>query len=67
MLMKNILILAGLMALLMMGVVPSRADDVALRSGDQMTIRLAGVPSEEINQVSGVYTVDGAGMSICPT
>ena len=61
MLMKNIHILLGLMTLLMMGGVPSRADDVALRSGDQMTIRLAGVPSEEINQVSGVYTVDGAG------
>ena len=38
-----------------------RADDVALRPGDQLAIRLAGVPSEEINQVSGAYTVDGAG------
>jgi polysaccharide export outer membrane protein len=37
------------------------ADDVALRAGDQLTIRLAGVPTEEINQVSGTYTVDGAG------
>lgn len=37
------------------------ADDVALRSGDQLSIRLAGVPSEEISQVSGAYTVDGAG------
>jgi len=38
-----------------------RADDVPLRSGDQVTIRLAGVPIEEINQVSGNYTVDGVG------
>jgi polysaccharide export outer membrane protein len=37
------------------------ADDVALRSGDQLSIRLAGVPSEDINQVSGAYTVDGGG------
>lgn len=38
-----------------------RADDVALRSGDQLSIRLAGVPQEDIAQVSGAYTVDGAG------
>jgi len=37
------------------------ADDVALRSGDQLTIRLAGVPVEDGAQVSGIYTVDGAG------
>jgi polysaccharide export outer membrane protein len=37
------------------------ADDVALRSGDQLSIRLAGVPSEDISQVSGAYTVDGGG------
>jgi polysaccharide export outer membrane protein len=37
------------------------ADDVALRSGDQLSIRLAGVPSDDINQVSGAYTVDGGG------
>lgn len=37
------------------------ADDVALRSGDQISIRLAGVPSEDISQVSGAYTVDGGG------
>jgi polysaccharide export outer membrane protein len=37
------------------------ADDVALRSGDQLTIRLAGVPVEDGAQVSGAYTVDGSG------
>ncbi|MEY2906416.1 MAG: hypothetical protein RLZZ408_887 [Verrucomicrobiota bacterium] len=40
---------------------PIHADDVALRSGDQLSIRLAGVPSEDISQVSGAYTVDGSG------
>ena len=51
--------LALLLALL--GGLNLHADDVALRSGDQLTIRMGGVPMEEINQVSGVYTVDGAG------
>jgi len=37
------------------------ADDVPLRSGDQVSIRLAGVPAEDISQVSGNYTVDGVG------
>lgn len=37
------------------------ADDVPLRSGDQVLIRLAGVPVEDINQVSGSFTVDGVG------
>lgn len=39
----------------------SIADDVPLRSGDQVSIRLAGVPPEDISQVSGGYTVDGGG------
>lgn len=39
----------------------SRADDVPMRSGDQVSIRLAGVPQEDISQVSGNYTVDGSG------
>lgn len=43
------------------GVQCLRADDVPLRSGDQVSIRLAGVPSEDISQVSGSYTVDGGG------
>ena len=59
--MKKLLIISRFLALLALGVLPCHADDVALRSGDQLTIRLAGVPSEEINQVSGVYTVDGGG------
>lgn len=37
------------------------AGDVALRSGEQVVIRLAGVPQEDISQVSGSYTIDGAG------
>jgi len=39
----------------------SRAGDVPLRTGDQVVIRLAGVPPEDISQVSGNYTVDGVG------
>jgi len=40
---------------------PSFGNDVPLRSGDQLSIRLAGVPIDEVNQASGVYTVDGSG------
>jgi polysaccharide export outer membrane protein len=35
--------------------------DIRLRSGDQMEIRLGGVPVEEINQVTGTYTIDTEG------
>lgn len=40
---------------------PALGSDVPLRTGDQLSIRLAGVPIEEVNQASGIYTVDGAG------
>lgn len=59
--MKKILLIISLLFAMMLGAITSRADDVALRSGDQLTIRLGGVPVEEINQVSGIYTVDGPG------
>ena len=52
---------AAFLALLCLSVPPVHAEDVALRAGDQLSIRLAGVPPEEISQVSGAYTVDGAG------
>jgi len=59
--MKNLLFTTLLFLGLMLGAMHALADDVALRSGDQLSIRLAGVPSEEISQVSGAYTVDGQG------
>lgn len=37
------------------------AQDVSLREGDQVEIRLGGVPADEISQVSGSYQVDGKG------
>ncbi|MEO6052806.1 MAG: polysaccharide biosynthesis/export family protein [Chthoniobacterales bacterium] len=37
------------------------AQDIRLREGDTLEIRIGGVPSEEIGQVSGTYTVDGEG------
>jgi len=42
------------------------AQDAVLRPGDQIEIRLGGVPAEEINQVTGVYTVDGDGFINMP-
>ncbi|HET6892255.1 MAG TPA: polysaccharide biosynthesis/export family protein [Pyrinomonadaceae bacterium] len=40
--------------------------DVLLRSGDQIELRLGGVPSEEMEQVSGRYQVDGQGFLNLP-
>lgn len=42
------------------------AVDLRLRSGDSLEIRLGGVPLEEINQVTGVYTVDTEGFVNVP-
>ena len=47
-------------------VAPASAQDAVLRAGDQLEIRLGGVPIEEINQVTGVYTVDGDGFVNMP-
>jgi len=59
--MKRLLQTAIFLTVFGVGISEGRADDVALRSGDQISLRLAGVPADECNQVSGVYTVDGAG------
>lgn len=40
---------------------PDPEQNVRIRSGDTIEIRLGGVPFEEINQVTGVYTVDTQG------
>lgn len=40
--------------------------DAVLRPGDQIEIRLGGVPTEEVSQVTGVYTVDGDGFINLP-
>jgi protein involved in polysaccharide export with SLBB domain len=37
------------------------AADAPLRPGDQIGMRLGGVPSTEISAISGVYTIDGDG------
>lgn len=42
------------------------AQDAVLRPGDQIEIRLGGVPPEEISQVSGQYQVDGQGFVNMP-
>ncbi|MBE2204705.1 MAG: polysaccharide export protein [Chthoniobacterales bacterium] len=41
--------------------VPAFAQDAVLRPGDQIEIRIGGVPSEDVGQVTGIYTVDGEG------
>lgn len=37
------------------------AQDAVLRSGDSLDLRIGGVPPEEVQQVSGTYTIDGDG------
>lgn len=57
-LMKTLLaVLFGLAAV----VLPLSAQDIRLRDGDQIQLRLGGVPYEEIEQVTGSYQVDGEG------
>lgn len=46
--------------------IPAFGQDAVLRAGDQIEIRLGGVPSEEVSQVTGVYTVDGDGFINLP-
>jgi polysaccharide export outer membrane protein len=45
---------------------PAVAQDAVLRDGDQIEIRIGGVPSEDVSQVTGVYTVDGDGFINMP-
>lgn len=42
------------------------SQDATLRAGDQVEVRIGGVPAEEVSQVSGVYTVDGEGFLNLP-
>ena len=55
-------------AALFVAVIPllSFAEDATLRVGDQIEVRLGGVPSDEIMQVSAQYTVDGSGFVNMP-
>lgn len=41
--------------------------NIRLRSGDSIDLRLGGVPIEEIQQVTGTYTVDTAGFVNVPS
>ncbi len=42
------------------------SQDAVLRAGDTVELRIGGVPSEEIQQISGPYTVDGEGFLNLP-
>ena len=46
--------------------IPAFGQDAVLRAGDQIEIRLGGVPAEEVSQVTGLYTVDGDGFINMP-
>lgn len=48
-------------SLLFSGSFAIQASEVLLHSGDMLNLRLAGVPAEDISQVSGAYTIDGSG------
>jgi polysaccharide export outer membrane protein len=59
--MKSMICQALFVIILLSGGIPLRASEVALHSGDILNVRLAGVPAEDISQVSGFYTIDGSG------
>ena len=42
------------------------AQDAVLRVGDSLEVRIGGVPPEEVQQVSGTYTIDGDGFVNLP-
>ncbi len=58
---KLLLLVAGLLF-----AVSAMGQDVLLRSGDQVELRLGGVPPQEIEQISGQYQVDGQGFINLP-
>jgi polysaccharide export outer membrane protein len=53
-------------ASLSLAAVAGWTQDVRLREGDQVEIRLGGVPQEEVIQVTGPYQVDGQGFVNMP-
>jgi len=59
--MKSIICQALFVIILLSEGIPLMASEVALHSGDILNVRLAGVPAEDISQVSGFYTIDGSG------
>ena len=60
--MKAILVVAAVLIPVAIAV----SQDVPLRPGDPIRLRLGGVPLEEIEQVSGEYQVDGQGFLNLP-
>lgn len=56
--MKRILLLLSVLAATIAG---SSAQETILGSGDMINVKIAGVPANDIAQVSGTYTVSGAG------
>lgn len=49
------------LALSLLAIAPSCFAQAPLRQGDALEIRLTGVPSEEIQQFTAVYTIDDSG------
>jgi len=58
--MKNSLI-ALLFAVFAVGSALAQNTELALKAGDKVTVRIAGVPDNEILQISGIYTVSDSG------
>jgi protein involved in polysaccharide export with SLBB domain len=57
------IMIAGLFGVLASAAI---AQDATLRAGEQIEIRLGGVPADEVIQVSGQYQVDGQGFVNMP-
>lgn len=48
-------------ALFVLGNLTLLAQDAALRSGDTIEVRLGGVPTNDVSQISGPYVIDNQG------
>lgn len=60
------LVALGLVALAWVHTAPGVRAESTLRSGDTVEIKIAGVPQEDVVQVSHTYEVDGSGMLNLP-
>ena len=64
--MKILKQLVWVLAVAMVSTTPVWAEGALLRNGEQIDIRLGGVPQEEISQISGQHQVDGEGFVNLP-
>ena len=54
-------VVAAIASLLVLGSLSAQVQEEVLRSGDQINLKISGVPQKDIVEISGLYTVAGDG------